>query len=136
MESRSIRLSLLLCIAASLLAAAIPSTTASAKELERRNAMRTSGIGAGYGNSQMNLKLRRLLAFKPNCSKNQTACRSRCVDLMADVNNCGACGNFCEVPLDCCGGTCVDLRTNYEHCGACGASCQGICTSSTCFKFD
>ncbi|CAI5496708.1 unnamed protein product [Closterium sp. Naga37s-1] len=105
--------------------------TASAKELEPY-AMRTSGSGADGGNPQM--KLRRLLVSK--CRGNQTVCRSRCVDTSTDVNNCGACGNFCEVSQNCCGGSCVDLLHSNDHCGACGASCPGICTSGMCFNFD
>jgi hypothetical protein len=68
----------------------------------------------------------------------------------ADVNNCGACNNYCpggrtcdngacsQCPAgqtDC--GICVDTQTNATHCGACDNSCDlgetcvaGVCTTS------
>ncbi|CAI5481641.1 unnamed protein product [Closterium sp. Yama58-4] len=57
---------------------------------------------------------------------------SLCVDQSTDINNCGACGNFCDVSLDCCGGSCVNLNNSNDHCGACGARCPGQCTLGIC----
>ncbi|CAI5481640.1 unnamed protein product [Closterium sp. Yama58-4] len=90
--------------------------------------MRTSGSGAGGGNSQM--KLRRLLVF--TCPGSETACGSLCVDKSTDINNCGACNKFCDMTEDCCGGICVDLSSSKGNCGACGARCSGQCTAGIC----
>ncbi|GJP47480.1 hypothetical protein CLOM_g6665 [Closterium sp. NIES-68] len=123
MRSRLIHAVFLLCTAA-LLAAALPPTTASARDFERY-AMRTSRIG---GNSRV--KWRRLQVVQ--CPQNQTTCGSLCVDQSTDINNCGACGSFCDVSLACCGGSCANLDSSNDHCGACGARCPGQCTLGIC----
>lgn len=68
---------------------------------------------------------------KPNC------CGDRCVDKMTDTNNCGGCGNYCDLNHICqdgvctcgagltaCGTRCVDLQTNNHDCGACSNACD------------
>lgn len=84
------------------------------------------------------------------CPAGQTLCAGQCVDLLADVNHCGQCGDACDSNhvqgLTCvqgrCEGTCeagfadcnsnlradgceVDLRHDLEHCGACQVGCAG-----------
>lgn len=84
------------------------------------------------------------------CAKdNKVFCSDRCVDLLNDVNACGACGIACPSPgpngkRTCSNGVCgsecaegwadcngdpadgceVDLRANPDHCGACGKQCD------------
>jgi len=84
------------------------------------------------------------------------ACRA-CVDLSADMTNCGACGRDCNTHQTCVSGVCqcktevcadpqvtctsggcsycVVLATDMKNCGRCGASCDpdlGACTSGVC----
>ncbi len=88
------------------------------------------------------------------CPAGFTACPDGCVDLQADLLNCGACGAVCESGLvsvrcnagvceraDCavgqeyCGAAdgCRDLQTDPGHCGACGQSCgDGTCEAGVC----
>jgi len=70
------------------------------------------------------------------CPAGETDCRGRCVSLLADEANCGACGSACG-PLEACGGgvcgcargvatcdgACTDLARDPASCGACGAAC-------------
>jgi Cys-rich repeat protein len=63
------------------------------------------------------------------------------LDLRADRNNCGACGNRCSAsavcfagmcrnlctpPLAICGAMCVDTTSNNANCGACGRACGAV----------
>ena len=92
------------------------------------------------------------------CASGLTYCGTACVDLMSDLNNCGACGSICEsqlVPVECrqgiceratcevgieyCGAVdgCRDLNSDPLHCGACqhpcatGESCvNGFCAGT------
>ena len=92
------------------------------------------------------------------CASGLTYCGNACVDLMSDMDNCGACGSVCEsqlVPVECrqgicerancevgvtyCGAVdgCHDLSSDPAHCGACqhpcaaGETCyKGVCTPS------
>jgi hypothetical protein len=89
------------------------------------------------------------------CAAGLTRCGDACVDLAADLNNCGACGSVCEsglVPVECRGGVCErancpegvtfcgavdgcrDLATDAAHCGACGNACATgeSCVSGAC----
>jgi len=86
------------------------------------------------------------------CADGRLACADECVDEMASLLHCGACGTFCQVGEDCvsgacscvsgqtpCGAGCVDLSEDAQNCGACGTACApgevcsgGVCTSSGC----
>jgi hypothetical protein len=79
----------------------------------------------------------------------------RCVNLLVDTNNCGACGNVCDggkfcsptddagdagCGLGCFGGTllcqghCVDPKIDFYNCGGCNKVCDGgqSCVNTTC----
>ena len=81
------------------------------------------------------------------CRTGLTDCEGKCVDLMADANNCGQCERGCDgdVCLDgecvseCgtltqCDGACVDTMSNPLHCGDCDNVCDpgSTCTSGDC----
>jgi hypothetical protein len=94
------------------------------------------------------------------CDEGQTECDGVCVDLLTDLNNCGACGAICEstlVGVGCIEGECVrtqcpaalthcgdnanlpveehcfDLPTDPNNCGACGNVCaSGECVDGAC----
>ncbi|XP_074318227.1 uncharacterized protein LOC141655023 [Silene latifolia] len=55
---------------------------------------------------------------------NTTCCNNKCLDLMEDKHNCGACHNKCKFTQQCCGGECVDLSYDKRHCGSCMNKCQ------------
>ncbi|GJP65359.1 hypothetical protein CLOP_g22251 [Closterium sp. NIES-67] len=101
----------------------------SSRDFERY-AMRSSQIGRTSAAASPRVKWRRLQVFQ--CPNNQTVCGSLCVDQATDINNCGACGSFCDVSLACCGGSCANLDSSNDHCGACGARCPGQCTLGIC----
>ncbi|HEY1954116.1 MAG TPA: hypothetical protein VGH28_00840 [Polyangiaceae bacterium] len=62
----------------------------------------------------------------PTC--NGTMCGADCVDTSSDPNNCGACGNPCDLSSTCTGGQCVPNQTQSGEppVGTCGHS---LCTS-------
>ncbi len=78
------------------------------------------------------------------CSAGQTCCPGAgCLDLHGDSNNCGGCGNKCQVGGFCfngvckcppgltdCGGICADLVNDGFHCGGCNVLCS---LSDECF---
>ena len=79
-----------------------------------------------------------------------------CVDLLSDLDNCGACGSVCasglvavtcqdgecvrDLDTDCppglefCGPVigCVDLQSDMDNCGACGSVCESGLVAVTC----
>lgn len=70
------------------------------------------------------------------CPQDQTNCGGRCVSLLTDSANCGACGNACGLLEACgagscgcapgvetCGDACTDVTRDPANCGACGAAC-------------
>jgi hypothetical protein len=60
------------------------------------------------------------------CRPGLTECGGACVDLAADAQNCGACGNACSG-----GGACVDGVCQTLGCATIGRStCGGACLSS------
>ena len=61
-----------------------------------------------------------------------TCCNNTCVDITADPNNCGGCGNPCGAQ-SCCAGNCVDtMGSDTANCGGCGVTCSGTCTNGVC----
>ena len=98
--------------------------------------------------------------FRPaaaqTCGEGEFACDGECVDLMTDMENCGACGEVCEsglvavaciegecVRTDCpaalisCDAECVDPDTDPDNCGDCGVVCaSGECVDGVCTPAD
>ncbi len=100
--------------------------------------------------------------FSSSCPAGQTFCGGTCSNLTGDPNNCGACGNVCNVAngtaacnsSNCTIGTCnagyadcdrnvangceVHTNTDVNNCGACGTVCAPrqnstpTCTSGSC----
>ena len=84
------------------------------------------------------------------CGLDLVTCNgSTCVDLSADPDNCGACGNQCAQGAVCqsgacstsclplfedCGGACVSTAMDTAHCGACGNQCADgqVCLNGSC----
>lgn len=86
------------------------------------------------------------------CPSGETDCDGRCVSILSDEANCGACGVACDALETCsagtcgcapgvgvCGDVCTDLARDAQHCGACETVCgeaqycttQGDATSCT-----
>ncbi len=79
------------------------------------------------------------------CTCSGRVCRTDCVDLQTDRNNCGECGRSCGTAGMCvagacrcaagmtdCGPTlgCIDTTSNSMHCGRCGNVCGAVTTCS------
>jgi hypothetical protein len=87
-------------------------------------------------------------AKKLLCPAGETECDGRCVSLLSDEANCGACGRACGALSACtagtcgcgpgtaaCGRSCVILASSPDHCGACdGAVCGAdqVCSGGAC----
>lgn len=74
---------------------------------------------------------------KDACNLPTQKCGDRCLDVSADPQNCGACGNVCGAGQGCCHGACIDpsaLQTDVANCGSCGNRCavNGTCTAGIC----
>jgi hypothetical protein len=92
------------------------------------------------------------------CPAGTTDCGGVCLDLLNDINNCGACGNVCPEGqpgfergcaegncffmreracaegLSYCNGVCIDRLTDPANCGVCGNACAAgqICFAGQC----
>ena len=78
---------------------------------------------------------------EPRCGGGTLCCDDRCVNVVSDRNNCGACGKQCGVTELCRNAQCVpcdnpfalctvagdvqcvDVRTDRNNCGSCGNIC-------------
>lgn len=129
-----------------------------ARRASRRSVLRGAAGGAVAG-VLAHSRLQSTLAQV--CDAGETACNGTCVDLMTDMNNCGACGEICEsglVEVACVAGECVriscpaalptscseditipieercvDLTSDPNNCGGCGNVCDsGECAEGVC----
>ena len=83
------------------------------------------------------------------CRNGLVRCGDKCVNIYADPENCGSCGNRCEEGRVCengvctlhcrsgfmeCDGECVNIRSDPENCGRCGNKCGAgeICVNGVC----
>jgi hypothetical protein len=85
------------------------------------------------------------------CGAGMAMCGVSCIDVTADTNNCGSCGNVCSgtTPfcvdsacaatcgfgdIYCAGVGCVDAASDEQNCGGCGNDCgtAGTCNSGVC----
>lgn len=86
-----------------------------------------------------------------SCPSGTTNCSGACVELAADSQNCGTCGNGCpsapngvgvcvngQCDIQCnpaytrCGASCIDTKSNTSHCGGCGNKCALANANATC----
>ncbi|KAJ9182630.1 hypothetical protein P3X46_006604 [Hevea brasiliensis] len=51
-------------------------------------------------------------------------CKKKCVNVLTDRFNCGACGKKCKYNQICCNGKCVNPSFNRRHCGGCNNRCK------------
>ncbi|KAI3851245.1 hypothetical protein MKX03_002233 [Papaver bracteatum] len=68
-------------------------------------------------------------------SPGSTCCNNKCVDLVSDPDNCGACKSKCKFYTEtCCYGKCVNLSYDKRHCGRCNNKCMtgGFCLYGNC----
>ncbi|KAM7280203.1 hypothetical protein ACFE04_007337 [Oxalis oulophora] len=56
-------------------------------------------------------------------SNSTVCCNNKCIDLVNDDQNCGACKNKCKHTQSCCRGQCVYLAYDKRHCGKCNNKC-------------
>ncbi|KAJ8754904.1 hypothetical protein K2173_015416 [Erythroxylum novogranatense] len=61
-------------------------------------------------------------------------CKKKCVNVLGDRMNCGACGKKCKYNEMCCNGKCVNPSFSRSHCGGCHNRCQngGFCAFGLC----
>ncbi|KAG5607138.1 hypothetical protein H5410_028630 [Solanum commersonii] len=65
---------------------------------------------------------------------NTTCCNNKCIDLLYNDHNCGACKKKCPFTETCCRGECVNLSFDKRHCGYCNNRCMtgGYCFYGMC----
>jgi len=85
----------------------------------------------------------------PTCKASEKLCSGKCVDVVTDKANCGACGTACKATDFCvdgkcrgscpapsidCGGKCTSTDTDNANCGACGVVCKTgeVCSAGKC----
>ncbi|EEF32914.1 stigma-specific STIG1-like protein 1 [Ricinus communis] len=51
-------------------------------------------------------------------------CKKKCVNVLTDRLNCGACGKKCKYNQMCCNGKCINPFFNRRHCGGCNNRCN------------
>jgi hypothetical protein len=69
------------------------------------------------------------------CGTGRACCGGTCIDVSADLANCGACGAVCDLGSGisaCCDGVCTQVFNNDEHCGTCDVACD-TAASEICF---
>lgn len=86
------------------------------------------------------------------CLPGETSCNGKCVDTKSDVNNCGGCGNSCDISAGqfcnngtcvcttgniACNGTCIDKGFDDNNCGKCGNACSSgtFCSVGSCWPY-
>jgi|GEM_PF-517652 len=87
------------------------------------------------------------LACNQSCPAGTILCNGTCVDVLADPQNCGSCGNVCSLGMTClngsctcmaglvaCNKTCTDTKVDPRNCGACGNVCpeNAFCVDGVC----
>jgi hypothetical protein len=98
----------------------------------------TEGAGNGFwGHDETSENLDVTWALStgpgPGCPSGQGLCATACIDIWADVANCGSCANACAGGENCCTGVCSDPQTDEANCNGCGNACnagEGCCAGS------
>lgn len=114
-----------------------------------KNGGKCSGTGASCGDDGV---CGCAMSGKALCYDADTKVQA-CIEVLADANNCGACGVKCPSGVACnggvcdCGpgslfcksgdaklpGVCTNLATDVKHCGSCATACPGTsCTAGKC----
>nr|POE61325.1 stigma-specific stig1-like protein 3 [Quercus suber] len=57
-------------------------------------------------------------------SPGRDCCNKKCVNVITDRMNCGACGRKCKYSEICCKGKCVNTSFDKRHCGGCNKKCK------------
>ena len=96
------------------------------------------------GNNEVPQNGRCLVVVVMVCPSGTSACEGQCMSassFQSDINNCGSCGNDCNLGEACeagkcttecptgqtlCGSQCVDLLSNANNCNACGRMCDNV----------
>jgi hypothetical protein len=129
------------------------------RRISRRTVLR--GAAGGTVSGMLVHPSVRTTVAQGTCDEGLTDCDGACVDLLSDLDNCGACGAVCEsglVGVACYEGECVrtscpaaltgcpsdnpnpsyeyhcfDLSSDPDNCGECGNVCaSGACADGTC----
>jgi hypothetical protein len=58
------------------------------------------------------------------CAFGKDCCNGRCIDILGDDSNCGACGNRCQIAGNCCGGDCLGPGFSKQYCRNCDGNCR------------
>lgn len=84
------------------------------------------------------------------CPMGKSECAGACVDLKADHENCGMCGQACQMTETCtdgqccttgqvlCSNVCTDTQNDPNNCGMCGQKCSGMtpgCSAGKCVAY-